>query len=129
MSLRWDKYLWAVRLSKTRSQATESLNKGRIRINQQAIKPSRTPQIGDTIQVAKHNATFTYKVVQLLDKRVGAKLVGDYLLDTTTEDEREKLKTYLAAQAVYRQHGTGKPTKKDRRDIDDFLTDWEDDTD
>jgi ribosome-associated heat shock protein Hsp15 len=126
MSLRWDKYLWAVRLSKTRSQATEALNKGRIRVNEQAIKPSRTPQIGDRIQVTKHNATFSYKVLQLLDKRVGAKLVNDYLLDITTEEEREKLKAYVSAQAVYRQWGTGKPTKKDRREIEDFFTDWED---
>lgn len=125
MSLRWDKYLWSVRLCKTRSQATEALNKGRIRVNEQAIKPSRTPNIGDHIQVTKHNATFTYKVLQLLDKRVGAKLVVDYLLDITTEEEREKLKTYLSAQAGYRQWGTGKPTKKDRRDIEDFFTDWE----
>ena len=125
MSLRWDKYLWAVRLSKTRSQATEALTKGRIRVNEQAVKPSRTPQIGDHIQVTKHNATFTFKVLQLLDKRVGAKLVCDYLIDITTDEEREKLKTYLSAQASYRQWGTGKPTKKDRRDIEDFFTDWE----
>jgi ribosome-associated heat shock protein Hsp15 len=125
MSLRWDKYLWSVRLCKTRSQATEALNKGRIRVNEQTIKPSRTPNIGDHIQVTKHNATFTYKVLQLLDKRVGAKLVVDYLLDITTEEEREKLKIYLSAQAGYRQWGTGKPTKKDRRDIEDFFTDWE----
>ena len=125
MSLRWDKYLWAVRLSKTRSQATEALTKGRIRVNEQAVKPSRTPQIGDHIQVTKHNATFTFKVLQLLDKRVGAKLVSDYLIDITTDEEREKLKTYQSSQAVYRQWGTGKPTKKDRRDIEDFFTGWE----
>jgi ribosome-associated heat shock protein Hsp15 len=125
MSLRWDKYIWAVRLAKTRSQASEALSKGKIKINHASIKPSKEPKVGDTIQIARNTAVFSYKVVQLLDKRVGAKLVVDFLVDTTPEEEIEKFKTYQLAQQVYRSNGTGKPSKKDRRDLDDYLTDWE----
>lgn len=125
MSLRWDKYIWAVRLAKTRSQASEALSKGKIKINHASIKPSKEPKIGDTIQVSRNTAVFSYKVIQLLEKRVGAKLVGDFLVDTTPVEEIEKFKTYQLAQQVYRSNGTGKPSKKDRRDLDDYLTDWE----
>ena len=125
MSLRWDKYIWAVRLAKTRSQASEELSKGRIKVNQVVIKPSREPKIGDEIQIHKNTAVFSYRVIQLLDKRVGAKLVAEYIKDTTTPEEVEKYKTYQLAQQAYRVHGTGKPSKKDRRELDDFLTDWE----
>lgn len=124
MSLRWDKYIWSVRLAKTRSQASEALSKGKIKVNQANIKPSKEPKIGDTIQIPHNTAVFSYKVIQLLEKRVGAKLVADYLIDTTPLEEIEKYKTYQLAQQNYRNNGTGKPTKKDRRDLDDYLTDW-----
>ena len=74
MNLRWDKYIWAVRLEKTRSQASEALSKGRIKVNQTSIKPSKEPKIGDTIQISKNTAVFSYKVIALLEKRVGAKV-------------------------------------------------------
>jgi len=125
MSLRWDKYIWAVRLAKTRSQASEELSKGRIKVNGQTIKPAKEPKVGDIISISKNTAVFTYKVINVLEKRVGAKLVADYLIDTTPLEEIEKFKTYQLAQQVYRQNGSGKPTKKDRREIDDFLVDWE----
>jgi ribosome-associated heat shock protein Hsp15 len=125
MSLRWDKYIWSVRLAKTRSQASEELAKGRIKVNEQQIKPSKEPKIGDKISVTKNTAVFTYKVIQLLEKRVGPKLVADYIIDTTPPIEIEKFKTYQMAQQVYRQNGSGKPSKKDRREIDDFLEDWD----
>ncbi|MFN6014188.1 MAG: RNA-binding S4 domain-containing protein [Flavobacteriales bacterium] len=125
MSLRWDKYIWSVRLAKTRSQATEELSKGRIRVNNAVIKPSREPKVGDEIQVTKNTAVFSYKVIRLLDKRVGAKLIIDYLIDTTSPEEIEKYRAYQLAQQAYRVHGTGKPSKKDRRELDDFLSDWE----
>lgn len=124
MKLRWDKYLWCVRLCKTRSLATEMLSKGRIKVNGESIKPAREVKIGDTIQVHKNAAVFSYKVLALLDKRVGAPLVKDYLIDTTPPEEIEKFKNYQAAQRVYRETD-GKPTKKDRRDLDAFLEDWE----
>jgi ribosome-associated heat shock protein Hsp15 len=127
MSYRFDKYAWSVRLAKTRSQSSEAISKGKIRLNNQHVKPARDVKLGDTIQVIRHTATFSYKVIQLLGKRVGAKLVPDYLIDTTPDEEREKLKVYQSAQNVYREHGTGKPTKKDRRELDTFMDDWLDD--
>jgi ribosome-associated heat shock protein Hsp15 len=125
MSLRWDKYIWAVRLAKTRSQASEELSKGRIKVNGLPIKPAKEPKVGDIISISKNTAVFSYKVISLLEKRVGAKLVADYIIDTTPLEEIEKFKTYQLSQQVYRQNGSGKPSKKDRREIDDFLVDWE----
>lgn len=125
MSLRWDKYIWSVRLAKTRSQASEALSKGRIKINNSTSKPAKEPKVGDLISITHNTAVFTYKVIQLLDKRVGPKLVCEYLIDTTPLEEIEKLKIYQAAQQNYRHNGSGKPTKKDRRDMDDYLIDWD----
>jgi ribosome-associated heat shock protein Hsp15 len=125
MSLRWDKYIWSVRLAKTRSQASEALSKGRIKINDKETKPSREPHVGDLIRVQKNSAIFTYKVIQLLEKRIGPKLVAEYIIDLTPPEERKKQDDYHAAQNVYRNYGTGKPSKKDRREIDDFMKDWD----
>ncbi|MDX1651703.1 MAG: S4 domain-containing protein [Brumimicrobium sp.] len=121
MEVRIDKYLWCVRLSKTRSQATELVKKGKIKLNGDNAKPSKEISTGDTISVDKNTATFTYTVKALLDKRVGAKLVDDYITDITPEAEVEKYKSYRAAQESYRMHGTGKPSKKERRAIESFL--------
>lgn len=124
MSCRWDKYIWSVRLAKTRSQASELLSKSKIKVNGESIKPAKLPKIGDVIQVSKNTAVFSYKVIQLLDKRVGAKLVAEYIIDLTLPEEIEKYRLYQQSQQVYRENGTGKPTKKDRRDLDSFLEDW-----
>jgi len=124
MSMRLDKYVWSVRLSKTRSKAADAIAKGRVRLNGETIKPAKDVKIGDEINIHKHTAVFTFKVLQLLDRRVGAKLVPDYILDITPEEEIEKLKIFQMSQKSYRQHGTGKPSKKDRRDLDDFLENW-----
>jgi ribosome-associated heat shock protein Hsp15 len=121
MALRFDKYVWAVRLSKTRSQASELISKGKIRINEVEVKPSRDIKMGDTINVHKNSAVFSYKVLELLEKRVGPKLVSIYIEDITPIEEVEKYKTYQEAQRVYRDMGTGRPSKKDRRSLDDFL--------
>ncbi|MEY3270157.1 MAG: hypothetical protein RIS89_253 [Bacteroidota bacterium] len=126
MKIRLDKYLWAVRLSKTRSQATELISKGRALLNDAVIKPAREVKVGETITLLKHNARFQYKVLQLLDKRVGAPLVKDYIQDITSPEEIEKLKAYQDAQRNYRQTD-GKPTKKDRRELDRFMDDWQED--
>jgi ribosome-associated heat shock protein Hsp15 len=126
MKTRLDKFLWAVRLSKTRSQATELISKGKVLLNESAIKPSREVKVGEIITILKHSARFQFKVLQLLERRVGAPLVKDYLLDITAPEEIEKLKTYQEAQRNYRQTD-GKPTKKDRRELDRFMDDWQDD--
>ena len=123
MTCRIDKFLWAVRLTKTRSQATELVNKRKVQLNQQEIKPSKEVKIGDTISIQRNTAVFSYKVLQVIDKRVGPKLVPESLSDITPQEEVDKYKAYQLAQQNYRQYGTGKPSKKDRRDLDDFL-DW-----
>jgi ribosome-associated heat shock protein Hsp15 len=121
MALRIDKYVWAVRLTKTRSQASELISKGKIKINEIDVKPSRDIKTGDTINVHKNSAVFSYKVLELLEKRVGPKLVSIYIEDITPIEEVEKFKSYQEAQRVYRDMGTGRPSKKDRRSLDDFL--------
>lgn len=124
MGCRADKYVWSVRLAKTRSKATEAIAKGKIKLNNELIKPAREVRLGDEIQVIRNTATFTYRIISLLDRRIGAKLVKDYIIDITPEDELIKYREYQANQKVYRNHGEGKPTKKQRRDIDDFLENW-----
>ena len=126
MKIRLDKYIWAVRLSKTRSQASELIAKGRVLINNAHVKPSREVKIGENIVLLKHSARFQYKVLDLLDKRVGAPLVKDYIQDLTAPEEIEKLKAYQEAQRNYRLTD-GKPTKKDRRELDRFMDDWPED--
>ena len=121
MAIRLDKFVWSVRLTKTRSIATELISKGKIRINGLDVKPSKDVKVSDVIHVLKNSAVFTYKIKALIDKRVGPKLVIDYLDDITPLEEIEKFKLYVDSQSVYRQNGTGKPTKKDRRSLDDFL--------
>lgn len=121
MAIRIDKYLWCVRLCKTRSQATELISKGKIKLNGIQVKASREAKINEIISVQHNAAIFEYKILNVLDKRVGAKLVPDYLIDITKPEEIEKFKNYQLAQSVYRENGTGKPTKKDRRDIDSFF--------
>ena len=124
MSCRMDKYVWSVRLAKTRSKASEAIVNSKIHLNGDLVKPSKEVKLGDEIQMIRHTARFTFRVVQLLKKRVGAKLVQDYIIDITPEEEIEKLKLYQLSQVAYRQHGKGKPSKKDRRDLDDFLEGW-----
>lgn len=121
MALRLDKFIWSVRLSKTRSIATELISKGKIKINGTDVKPSKEVKVNDVINVSKNSALFSYKVKALLDKRIGPKLVVDFIEDITPLEEVEKFKLYNESQSIYRQYGTGKPTKKDRRSLDDFL--------
>lgn len=122
MAIRFDKYVWSVRLTKTRSQATELIGKGRFKLNGMLVKASKEPKLNDIISLQVNSALFEYKILNLLEKRVGAKLVPDYLIDITKPEEIEKHKQYLLAQSSYRNNGTGKPSKKDRRDIDDFMS-------
>lgn len=123
MSTRIDKFTWCVRLVKTRSVATELVKKGKIKLNHEPVKPSKEVKVGDVIQVIKHTATFEYKVKCLLKNRIGAKLVDEYLINVTLPEEIEKFELYRVSQQSYRAHGTGKPSKKERRAIEDFL-DW-----
>ena len=126
MKIRFDKYVWCVRLAKTRSQASELISKGKISLNGQEVKSSKEVKLNDIIGVQKHSATFEYKVLLLLDKRLGAALITNYIEDFTKEEEILKFKQYQLAQKAYRETD-GKPTKKDRRELDKFMEDWEED--
>lgn len=118
--VRIDKWLWAVRVFKTRSIAAEAIKKGRVTVNGHPIKSSKTVKVGDTVQVKKQPVTYSFKVVGIIGKRVGAKLVPDYMKDVTPDSELEILKTQRYVMNGVRDRGTGRPTKKERRDIDHF---------
>lgn len=123
MEVRVDKYLFAMRIYKTRSIAAEACKKGRVTMNGQQLKPARTFKVGDVFSVRKNPITFTYKILRLSENRLGAKLVPEYLQDITTPDQLELLEMARLAGKQGRDRGTGRPTKKDRRDIEVFFSD------
>lgn len=119
---RIDKWMWAARIFKTRTIAAEACKKGRIYINGAQAKPARMIKPGDTIQVKKPPITYSFKVIQAIEKRVGAKLVPEIMENVTTPDQYELLEMSKISSFVNRAKGTGRPTKKDRRDLDEFFT-------
>lgn len=125
--MRIDKYLWCVRYYKTRSIATTACKKGHIKINGAVAKPSRDVYPQDRIEVRKNQVNYSLKVNDLPPNRVGAKLVDLYRVDTTPKEAFEAQELLKYAKDYYRKKGTGRPTKKDRRDIDDYQDDQEDD--
>jgi ribosome-associated heat shock protein Hsp15 len=118
---RIDKYLWAVRLFKTRSQASEQVKNGKITVNDEVVKAAKELKQGDIIRIKKNTAHFSYKVIEILENRVGGPLVKNYLEDITPESEIEKYKEYQLAQRDYRDFSFGKPSKSDRRKRNKFL--------
>ena len=118
--MRVDKYLWCVRYFKTRSIATNACKKGQVKINDVAVKPSREVFPSDTIQIRKNQINYVIEVLDHPPSRVGAKLVGLYYVDKTPAENLEKLDLLKYSKDYYRKKGTGRPTKKDRRDLDDF---------
>lgn len=131
--VRIDKWLWAVRVFKTRSMATEACKLGRVTIEGMNVKPSHIIKVGDKISVRKPPITFTFEVLALLDNRVGAKLVPNYLKNVTTPDQYELLEMARIGGFVKRQKGLGRPTKKDGREMKEFteeaffgFDDWDD---
>ena len=116
--VRIDKYLWAIRVFKTRTDATDACKGGKVKVGTVNAKPSRAVAPGEIITVRKGVATFTYKVIQLVDHRLGAKLVPDYAENLTPEEELNKLKAPVETFFVTRDRGTGRPTKKDRRALE-----------
>ncbi len=116
--VRIDKWLWAVRIYKTRSQATEACKSGKVKINDSTVKPSREVKVNEEINVQVNHITRTLKVIGLLDKRVAAKLVPDYMEDLTPSEEYDKEKMKREINYEYRDRGLGRPTKKERRLID-----------
>ena len=117
---RIDKWLWAARIYKTRTLAADACKNGRITINGAQTKPSRTVKVGDKVGVKKPPITYTFLVKQPIEKRVGAKLLPDILENITTPEQYELLEMSRISGFVDRARGTGRPTKKDRRAIDDF---------
>jgi len=117
---RIDKFLWSVRLFKTRSLAAEACKKNRVFVNDNEIKSAKTIKINDVITIKKTGIGFKYKVLALNEKRVGAKLVDEFIIDITPLEDKEKYDVIQASQKHYRQQGEGRPTKKNRRDIEKF---------
>ena len=118
-SVRIDKYLWAVRVFKTRTLATEACRKGKVSMDDMPAKPSRTVTMGDVIQVKKLPVIYSYRVKDPIEKRVGAKIVEDYVEDVTPQEELHKLEMQDDF-FVKRDRGAGRPTKKERRLLDDI---------
>jgi ribosome-associated heat shock protein Hsp15 len=120
---RIDKWLFAVRLYKTRSLASEECRKGKVTIGGMNVKPSRELKVGETIQIRRPPINRSYKVLALTENRMAAKMVPEFLLETTPASELEILEVQKNMSVYNRERGTGRPTKKDRRDLDDFFND------
>lgn len=120
-NVRIDKWIWAVRIFKTRSQATEACKKGHVSIGNLPVKPSRSVHAGEIVQVRKNPVTRSFKVLALAEKRMSAVLVPDFMEDVTPAEELEVLEMQRNMRWITRDRGTGRPTKKDRRELDDFF--------
>lgn len=120
MEARLDKFLWASRIFKTRTIAADACKNGRVMIDGVKMKPSRMVKEGDVIQVRKPPVTYSFKILRAIQNRVGAKLVPEILENVTTPDQYELLEMTRISGFVNRARGTGRPTKKERRDLDDF---------
>lgn len=133
---RIDKWLWAMRVFKTRTIATEACKKGRVTMGAIAVKPSRTVKPGDIIDVKKPPITYTFRVLQVTGNRLGAKLVPEYLENITPQSQYDLLEMTRISGFVDRRKGLGRPTKRDSRELsrfkedtytaDEFFLDWED---
>ena len=120
-SIRIDKYLWAVRYYKSRSEATEACNGNKVRINGAVAKPGKAVKVGDIVEVHKGIATLSCKVLQLSENRMGAQLVPDFAQDITPDSERAKFHAPRETIVLKREKGAGRPTKKDRRELDALM--------
>ncbi|MBD5335695.1 MAG: RNA-binding S4 domain-containing protein [Bacteroides sp.] len=135
--VRVDKWLWAMRVFKTRTIATDACKKGRVTIGGAVVKPSRTIKVGDVIDVKKPPITYSFRVKALTQNRLGAKLVENYLENITPKSQYEILEMAKISGFVDRRKGLGRPTKRDQRNLsrfkedtysaDEFFLDWEDD--
>lgn len=133
---RVDKWLWAMRVFKTRTMATDACKKGRVSVGGAECKPSRTVKPGDVVDVRKPPITYTFRVLALSENRLGAKLVENYLENITPKSQYEILEMTRISGFVDRHKGLGRPTKREGRELskfreetyaDEFFLDWEDD--
>lgn len=118
--MRIDKYLWCIRFYKTRSIATEACKKGHVRMNTASIKPSKLVYNNDEISIRKNQINYEIEVLDIPNNRVGPKLVDLYRKDTTPKEAFEKMELLKYSKDYYRKKGTGRPTKKDRRELDGY---------
>ncbi len=123
--LRIDKFLWAIRIFKTRSVATDACKAGRIKLEGQSIKPSYVVKVGDIYHIQKDQQKKIVKVVELLERRLDAPSVQKYFEDLSPVEDTQKLHSVFTVPVLKRDRGTGRPTKKERREIDDIQTSWE----
>jgi ribosome-associated heat shock protein Hsp15 len=126
LNIRIDKFLWSVRIYKTRSIASDECRKGRIIINDIQVKPSRTVLKDEILTVKKPPVIYSYRIIEPIENRVSAKLVEQFIEDITTVEEKAKLDIRQVGGIVYRDKGTGRPTKKERRLIDKIKDDIQD---
>lgn len=132
--MRIDKFLWSIRFYKTRSIAAEEIKKNRVSIGTSAVKSSKEVKEGDVIKIRKNQIDYKIKVIQIPKSRIGAKLVPLHIQDVTDKEQYELLKLRKVTQDYYRNKGEGRPTKKDRREMDEYVgndiasdfTDWDD---
>ncbi len=120
--VRIDKWLWSVRIFKSRTISTEACKSNKVKINEEGIKPSTSVEVGNLVEVRKNGFIFNYKVLKLISKRVSATLAQPCYEDLTPEEELNKYKDWYVgkAQAERREKGAGRPTKRERRDIDRY---------
>ena len=119
--MRIDKFLWSIRFYKTRNIAAEEIKKNRVSIGANPVKSSKEVKEGDVIKIRRNQIDYKIKVLQIPKSRIGAKLVPLHITDLTEKEQYEILKIRRMSQDYYRQKGEGRPTKKDRRDMDDFV--------
>ena len=118
---RIDKWLWAARIFKTRSIAVDAIKNGRVTIGGMNVKPSRMVKVGEVINVRKPPVTYSFKILKTIEQRVGAKLIPEIYENDTPPDQYELLEMNRISGFIDRQRGTGRPTKKDRRALDEFV--------
>ena len=116
-----DKWLWAARIFKTRSIAADAIKNGRVSIQGMNVKPSRMVKVGEVISVRKPPVTYSFKILKTIEQRVGAKLIPEVYENVTPPDQYELLEMNRISGFVNRQRGTGRPTKKERRALDEFV--------
>ena len=125
---RIDKWLWAARIFKTRSIAVDAIKNGRVTIQGVNVKPSRMVKEGEVVSVRKPPVTYSFKILKTIEQRVGAKLLPEIYENVTPPDQDELLEMNRISGFVDRQRGTGRPTKKERRALDEFLFDVDSDS-
>ena len=121
--MRIDKYLWCTRYFKTRSIATEACKKGHVKVDNSSVKPSKLVFSGEKVLVRKNQINYEFSILDIPPNRVAAKLVDLYRKDITDKDQFEKLELLKYSKDYYRKKGAGRPTKKDRRELEDYQDD------